>query len=72
MDPLVAQALAGAMVAGHNFSMQTVNLAFGDKAAKMDIAESFAAQGLAASQVPRDVAGLQTVHYVPNGANVAK
>jgi hypothetical protein len=67
MDPLVAQALAGQLVAGHQFAMQTVNLAFGDKAAKMDIAESFAAQGLAAANVARDVAGLQTAHSVPKG-----
>jgi hypothetical protein len=71
MDPLVAQALAGQLVAGHQFAMQTVNLAFGDKAAKMDIAESFAAQGLANAQLPREVSGLQTAHYVPQGGGKA-
>lgn len=68
MNDLVSQALAGQLIANHQYALQVVNLAFGDKAAKMDIAESFAAQGLAASQTPRDVAGLQTVHYVPGGA----
>jgi hypothetical protein len=67
MDPEVAKALAGQMVANHQFSVHVVNLSFGDKAAKMDIAESFAAQGLAAANVARDVAGLQTAHSVPKG-----
>ncbi len=68
MDPTVSAAMAGQLVANHQYAVHLANLAFGDKAAKMDIAESFAAQGLAASQLPREVSGLQTAHLVPGKA----
>lgn len=44
-------------LANHQTSSHLMDLAFIDKLVKMDLAESYAAQGLAAAQLPRDAVG---------------
>lgn len=44
-------------IANHQTAAHLMDLAFVDKLVKMDLAESFAAQGLAAAQLPRDAVG---------------
>lgn len=44
-------------IANHQTSSHLMDLSFIDKAVKMDIAESFAAQGLSHAAVPRDAIG---------------
>ncbi len=47
-------------IANHQTSSHLMDLAFIDKAASMDIAESFAAQGLSHAAVSRDAVGATT------------
>jgi hypothetical protein len=54
-------------IANHQVACHLMDLAFTEKMAKMDIAESFAAQGLMHASLPRDVAGAQTASRVPEG-----
>lgn len=78
MDELMAALLQNSALqlqtqglANHQVSCHLMDLAFIDKLVKMDIAESFAAQGLSHASLPRDVAGLQTSAGVPTqGAQV--
>lgn len=44
-------------IANHQTAAHLMDLSFIDKAVKMDLAESYAAQGLAAAQLPRDAVG---------------
>lgn len=44
-------------IANHQVSCHLMDLAFTEKLVKMDIAESFAAQGLSHSNLPRDAVG---------------
>ena len=44
-------------IANHQSVCHLMDLSFVEKLVKMDIAESFAAQGLAAAQLPREAVG---------------
>lgn len=80
MDELMAALVQNAALqlqtqglANHQSVCHLMDLAYLEKLVKMDIAESFAAQGLAHANLPRDVAGLQTSAGVPaQGALVTK
>ena len=57
-------------VINHQGASQLCVLAFVRDATEMSIPESYAVQGLAASQTPRDVAGLQTAAGTPAQGSV--
>ena len=52
-------------IVNHQTASHLMDLAYLEKLTKMDLAESFAAQGLTASQAPRDAMGLRTSIHVP-------
>ncbi len=52
-------------LANHQTTSHLADLTFLDKLSKMDIAESFAAQGLAAAQLPREAAGINLASETP-------
>lgn len=52
-------------IANHQTTSHLMDLSFVDQAVSMDIAESFATQGLQASQLPRDAAGLNLASQTP-------
>ena len=52
-------------IANHQTSSHLMDLSFVNLATKMDIAESFAAQGLAAAHLPREAAGLNLAAVTP-------
>ncbi len=52
-------------LANHQTTSHLADLTFLDKLAKMDIAESFAAQGLAQANLPRDAIGTNLAAQTP-------
>lgn len=58
-------ALANLVNHQHANTTKLMDLAFTELATKMDIAESFAAQGLSHSATSRDAMGLRTSIHVP-------
>jgi len=54
-------------IANHQTASHLMDLSFIEKAVKMDIAESFAAQGLAQANLPRDAVGANLANQTPNG-----
>lgn len=52
-------------IANHQTTSHLMDLSFVDKATSMDIAESYACQGLAASQMPREAAGINLAARTP-------
>ena len=60
------EAVARQGVMNHQTTAHLMDLSFTEKAVKMDIAESFAAQGLSHANAPRDAMGLRTAVHVPS------
>ena len=58
-------AVARQGVMNHQTSAHFMDLMFVRDANEMSIPESYAVQGLAASQLPRDAAGLRTSIHIP-------
>ena len=69
----IIDSLNASMLAQHNYATHLIDLNFGKKCAEMDIAESFAAQGLAQANVARDrVAGNTAAGApLPQGSGLA-
>lgn len=59
------EAVARQGVMNHQTTAHLMDLSFTEKAVKMDIAESFAAQGLSYSNAGRDAMVLRTSTHVP-------
>lgn len=59
------EAVARQGVMNHQTTAHLMDLSFTEKAVKMDLAESFAAQGLAHANIGRDAMGLRTAIHVP-------
>lgn len=55
-------------IMNHQTACHLMDLSFVRDATEMSIPESYAVQGLAASQLPRDTAGLNTSHLTPSTA----
>lgn len=68
----IVDSLNASMLAQHNYAVHLLDLNFGKKSAEIDITESFAAQGLAHANVPRDrVAGNTAAGApLPQGAGI--
>lgn len=72
MDEIMAGLLQNAAlqlstqaIANHQTTAHMMDLSFLDKLSKMDIAESFAAQGLAHANLPRDAIGTNLAARTP-------
>ena len=64
-EDMIIDSLNRKMLATHNNNIALLSAKFLKETSEMDISESFAAQGLASSQTPNNVAGLNTAAGVP-------